>query len=475
MKDEHVVHMVKSKPQQTPSGSAAPTTAPPTAASAGAAPPQGAGSMFEAAGLGGISEEQMQSMMNSPMVQSVLNNPELLRQMLESNPLFQRMARDHPEMQAMLEDPGALSSMMRSMADPVSFFCFLKLPEMFAWHIKLTREFYLFVFVQQMRQLQLRGLDNAMAHLNTIPGAFAQLSSVSSAINRSMDAAADEAAEEADEARRRALQASTTSAQTARPNNASQVDSENPFTNLFQTENPSGPNDAPLPNPWSSNPPPNNSATGPAQDGGNDLFSQMVSGLGGTGGSGFPNMPSLLQNPDTMRRMMELMAKPGVIEAMQRFQTAAYDLQRQQGAGTDGQNALFQALMMGTFAGNNNDTASNETTNAVQRMQSAMAELQRLGVMETMLGINTGSTGTGHGSTDAMGMGSIGDLIGTLGMGAMGGQGMVAPPTDPEAEYASQLQQLQDMGFYDKDANIRALIATQGNVHAAVERLLASN
>ncbi len=32
---------------------------------------------------------------------------------------------------------------------------------------------------------------------------------------------------------------------------------------------------------------------------------------------------------------------------------------------------------------------------------------------------------------------------------------------------------LQDMGFYDRDSNIRALQATNGNVHAAVERLLA--
>ena len=31
---------------------------------------------------------------------------------------------------------------------------------------------------------------------------------------------------------------------------------------------------------------------------------------------------------------------------------------------------------------------------------------------------------------------------------------------------------LQDMGFFDRDANIRALHATGGNVNAAVDRLL---
>lgn len=31
---------------------------------------------------------------------------------------------------------------------------------------------------------------------------------------------------------------------------------------------------------------------------------------------------------------------------------------------------------------------------------------------------------------------------------------------------------MQDMGFYDREANIRALQATGGNVNAAVDRLL---
>ncbi|KAG6466289.1 hypothetical protein ZIOFF_075898 [Zingiber officinale] len=42
----------------------------------------------------------------------------------------------------------------------------------------------------------------------------------------------------------------------------------------------------------------------------------------------------------------------------------------------------------------------------------------------------------------------------------------------PEELYATQLSQLQEMGFYDTQENIRALTATAGNIHAAVERLL---
>ncbi|KAK7356289.1 hypothetical protein VNO80_15557 [Phaseolus coccineus] len=44
----------------------------------------------------------------------------------------------------------------------------------------------------------------------------------------------------------------------------------------------------------------------------------------------------------------------------------------------------------------------------------------------------------------------------------------------PEQLYASQLSQLQEMGFFDTQENIRALAATSGNVHA-VERLLGNS
>ncbi|XP_021977516.1 uncharacterized protein LOC110872915 isoform X4 [Helianthus annuus] len=47
--------------------------------------------------------------------------------------------------------------------------------------------------------------------------------------------------------------------------------------------------------------------------------------------------------------------------------------------------------------------------------------------------------------------------------------GLAVPP---EQLYATQLSQLQEIGFFDTQENIRALRATAGNVHAAVERLL---
>jgi len=45
----------------------------------------------------------------------------------------------------------------------------------------------------------------------------------------------------------------------------------------------------------------------------------------------------------------------------------------------------------------------------------------------------------------------------------------------PEVRFQSQLSQLNDMGFFDPEENIRCLLATSGNVSAAVELLLRNN
>ncbi|KAI8979460.1 hypothetical protein BDF20DRAFT_869670 [Mycotypha africana] len=64
-----------------------------------------------------------------------------------------------------------------------------------------------------------------------------------------------------------------------------------------------------------------------------------------------------------------------------------------------------------------------------------------------------------------------------FGMGA-GGAAAPASPADtrpPEERFQVQLQQLNDMGFWEAAKNIRALQATGGNVEAAIDLLLSGN
>jgi ubiquilin len=120
------------------------------------------------------------------------------------------------------------------------------------------------------------------------------------------------------------------------------------------------------------------------------------------------------------------------------------------------------------------------------QMQQSMQQLQQSGLMPPMGGGLGGfgappapgafNFGSQQPSTSTSGGGNIGGLdFSTL----LGGTPTTSSPTPPSAlavppeqRFAEQLTQLESMGFVDRAANIRALTATQGNVNAAVERLL---
>jgi ubiquilin len=102
-----------------------------------------------------------------------------------------------------------------------------------------------------------------------------------------------------------------------------------------------------------------------------------------------------------------------------------------------------------------------------------------------------GGAGAGGNPFGAMGQtpttGSVGATPGTnspapnpfaalLGGGNFGAGGFgTPPPTDtrpPEEIYASQLAQLNEMGFYEFERNVSALRRSGGNVQGAIEYLL---
>jgi len=78
-----------------------------------------------------------------------------------------------------------------------------------------------------------------------------------------------------------------------------------------------------------------------------------------------------------------------------------------------------------------------------------------------------------QGQTGSAGANNLG-LEALLGMFGGLGSGDTQNTSNVPAEqlYATQLAQLQEMGFFDTQENIRALNATGGNVNAAIDRLL---
>jgi ubiquilin len=83
-----------------------------------------------------------------------------------------------------------------------------------------------------------------------------------------------------------------------------------------------------------------------------------------------------------------------------------------------------------------------------------------------------GGTGTGNAfAGNAGGTNPFGNLGNFLGGGGMGGP--AAPPDNrpPEERYATQLRQLNEMGFFDFNRNIQALQRSGGDVNGALEYL----
>ena len=95
-------------------------------------------------------------------------------------------------------------------------------------------------------------------------------------------------------------------------------------------------------------------------------------------------------------------------------------------------------------------------------------------------GVNNAGAGLGA----AAGVGGF-PFAGGMPFGAspFGGLGMfnpyVAGQTQPQAaalnyeeKYKEQLKTMEEMGFLNKEANLKALIATAGNVELAIERMI---
>ncbi|XP_061677620.1 ubiquilin-4 [Syngnathoides biaculeatus] len=484
----------------TPAGStnaSNPSTTPSSAAgsTAGSAPPptqtpnllSGFGDLSNLAGLGmGTSnfmelQQQMQrqlmsnpemlsQIMENPLVQNMMSNPDLMRQMIVSNPQMQQLMERNPEISHMLNNPELMRQTMELARNPA------------------------------MMQEMMRNQDRALSNLESIPGGYNALRRMYTDIQEPMFSAAREQF------------------------------GNNPFSALGGgSESGAQPsrteNREPLPNPWG----PSN-ASNPAESGGGG------GGAGGTaGGQGAPAAgtnptvsnplgvnPSSLGNgmfnsPGMQSLLQQISENP---QLMQNMLSAPYMRSMMQSL-TQNPELASQVMMNNPlFAGNpqlqeqfrsqlpiflqqmQNPDALSVMTNprAMQALMQIQQGLQTLqteapGLMPSLMsgglpgsipgGIPGVPTG---GSAPAENPASSPSSAGTppnatqqqqlmqqmLQMFAGGGVGGGAPNQTPEVRFQSQLDQLNAMGFINREANLQALIATGGDINAAIERLLGS-
>jgi len=276
-------------------------------------------------------------------------------------------------------------------------------------------------------------------------------------------------------------------------------------------------NTAPLPNPWSQS---SNSSSAPNASRSNTSGTNTGTSAGaGSGMFGSPGMQSLMQQMTQNPEVMQGMLNAPQTQAMLRSLSENPDM----AASMIGNNPLLAGNpemqeqlrnMMPTFMQQLQNpsiqglmsnpealAAISQIQSGMQRLQAAAPELySSMGMPNLAAGMNfgrntAGSTSTSNTtstttsssgsnsantSTTAAGQGqnmdSFRQLMNSMVTG-MANQGLNtnnanAPP--PEERFRAQLETLASMGFVDRQANIQALIATYGDVNAAIDRLLNS-
>merc|ERR1719347_1231658 len=284
----------------------------------------------------------------------------------------------------------------------------------------------------------------------------------------------------------------------------------NPFQDLrgqaaAPAPTPSTETTAPAPNPWA----PQGSQAAPATSG--TSATPQSPGLGaalGQGGGMFtsPGMQSLMgqmrDNPTLMSQMMSAPYMQGIFRGLQDNpdQAAAILSNNPMFAGNPALQQQMSAMMPQLLQQMQNPQTQQLMSNpealaAIMQIQQGMDRLRAAAPdLYQSMGLPTlppnlvpspatagGSPGTAAapaGSTTGSGAPTPAagqpnqDQFSQFMTQMMGQMRAGNPEQAPEERFASQLDQLASMGFVDRQANIQALIATMGDVNAAVERLL---
>ncbi|KZC13989.1 PREDICTED: ubiquilin-1 [Dufourea novaeangliae] len=375
--------------------------------------------------------ETMRQVLDNPLVQSLMNDPENMRVLVTANPQMQELMQRNPEISHMLNNAELLRQTMELARNP------------------------------SMLQELMRSHDRALSNLESIPGGYSALRRMYRDIQEPMLAAA--------------------------------ASERNPFASLV--ENNGGPdgqanpqqgqeNRDPLPNPWNQN----QSNTSNPQPQGRGLLDS-------------PGMQSLaaqmMENPQLMRNMLNAPYTRSMLEAMAADPAianrviAANPFLR----GNPQMQEQMRAMMPAFIQQMQNPQIQNVVTNpdalaAIMQIQQGMEQLRTVApeLVENMgLTVPTAATPPNTGTTnpptsttqssDTNQQDAFSQFMARMVSAMALNQGVEVdgqPVPPPEERYRAQLEQLTAMGFVNRDANLQALIATFGDINAAVERLLSN-
>ncbi|EDS43268.1 ubiquilin-1 [Culex quinquefasciatus] len=360
----------------------------------------------------------MRTVLDNPLVQQMMNNPETMRQIVTSNPQMQDLMQRNPEISHMLNNPELLRQTMELARNP------------------------------SMLQELMRSHDRAMSNLESVPGGYSALQRIYRDIQEPM------------------LNATSRNPYSGTSDSGT---SENPQQG---TENRN-----PLPNPWggsnqgenpsTDNPPPNILNTPTMQS----LLQQMGDN---------PSLMSNLMSAPYTRNMLEALAADPNMAANLMTQNPL--LANSPGMQEQMRTMMPQFLQQLQNPEVQQMMSNPQAINAIMQIQQGMEQLRNVapGLVNTM-GIPPPPPGapttTASGNTSATTTAPVqsnpalfSDFMSRMVNGMATGNN---PNVPPEERYRSQLEQLASMGFVNREANLQALIASFGDINGAVERLLA--
>merc|ERR1719339_165681 len=456
VKDGMTVHLVIKQGGAASAAPAAPSPtpapAPPTSGNSGAPPPDPAQSPFGLGGFGGIPGMGNLGMgsanfmeMQQRMQRDLMSNPDMLRQVL-----------DNPLTQSLMSNPDVIRQMLESN------------PQM-----------------QEVKEMN-RTMDRQMQNLEAMPGGMNILQRMYRDVQEPV---------------------------------LNAMGGPNPFQDLRGANNtpapvPSTETSDPAPNPWASTPrttPGSNTTPTPPTTG---AGAPLGAALGQNGGMfTSPGMQSLMgqmrDNPTLMSQMMSAPYMQSMFSSLAANpdQAASMLSNNPMFAGNPAMQQQMQQMMPQMLQQMQNPSVQQlmgnpEALQAIMQIQQGMDRLrqtapdvfQSMGlpsmppnmVPPVVPGAAAGaatpaspsSTPASTTTTTAEGQAAPAvnpDQFSQFMTQMMGQMRAGNPDQPPEERFASQLDQLASMGFVDRQANVQALIATMGDVNAAVERLLASN
>ncbi|XP_024975859.1 ubiquitin domain-containing protein DSK2a-like isoform X1 [Cynara cardunculus var. scolymus] len=375
----------------------------------------------------------MREIMDLPLVQNLLNNPDVMRNMMMNNPQMREIIDRNPELAHMLNDPAILRQTMEAARNP-----------------ELMRE-------------MMRNTDRAMSNIESSPEGFNMLRRMYENVQEPFLNATTMGGGDT----RNELNSNPFAALLGAQGGPVREQVANPTTTGVEaTTGSPAPNTNPLPNPWTAGGAganqTNASATNPAGTG----RSPPVGGLGGLGAPGLEGLFGTTPDPNSMSQLMQ---NPAISQMMQSLLSNPQYMNQILGLNPQMRNMLESNPQLREMMQNPDFVRQLTSPETMQQMMTLQQSLfSQLGRQPPTR--EAGQTGAGTAGAPDMGLDMLMNMFGGLGAGGFATPNNSNVP--PEELYATQLAQLQEMGFFDTRENLQALTATAGNVHAAVERLL---